>query len=187
MPDTLAFNLAGLCENQALDRAGGAIRDDLGQAPEREWAVLRWSAIRETVADHIAARLGELDPLALLAQAWCKATELRQVAADTRASGGTSRVTLGSHSIAKTVYPVVTLSLGPIQSPPLRFTLTVSGTFGLVDLLVSKGRLVSCTPGDLTLAACLNYGEIELHKLERTIPVGKAHALAGEGLLIIGV
>jgi hypothetical protein len=82
---------------------------------------------------------------------------------------------------------VVTLSFGPIESPPLRFTLIVSGTFGLVDLLVSKGRLVSCTPGDLTLAASLNYGDIELHKLERTILVGKPHAFGDAGLAIAGV
>lgn len=185
MADDIRFDLAELATADALDRVGGAIKDELSNASEREWTALKWSLMRDKVAGAVAAKLAGLDPFVLLAQGWCKAVELREHGVATRdAPGSEARMTLGKHGVRKALHPIVTMMLGPLESPPIRFTLDLDGAFESVLLVIRGGRLMACRPGQATFAAGLSYGEISLCRRDHAFPVGGEHPFGDNGLAI---
>ena len=70
------------------------------------------------------------DVFELLARAWCVARELHEFTDRGKyPPGKASTVFLGNHQVSTEVHPVLVVTVGSIEGPCLRFTLTLTARF----------------------------------------------------------
>ncbi len=88
------------------------------------------------------------DPLALLAEGWCTARDIRAY----RNADKAVVLKLGAHSIERDMHPAVTVDLGSEKSFALDIGLSLAGNFKGVELTISESRLVSVGSGTCSLS-----------------------------------
>jgi hypothetical protein len=93
-----------------------------------------------------------IDPLALLADGWCTARDIRAAAREARQSETPLVLRLAPHSIERDIRPAVTVSVGKSHSFDLDVGLSLAGHFDGVELTLRDGRLVSVGSGTCRLA-----------------------------------
>jgi hypothetical protein len=105
-----------------------------------------------------------IDVCELLARGWCAARELHKFTDCAKhPRGERSIVFLGEHSLTCKVHPVITISLGPTQFPPLRMTLELRANFRTAALTIQDGYITALSDGDCSVSTLLKYGEVKLH------------------------
>ena len=118
-----------------------------------------------------AAIHGALDRnvLEMLAEGWCSARELREVAKATRRPAGTrAEWVLGKHTVTTSVHPVLQIAVPGGRYDALRFTLELSAEINAVQLSILGGHIVSATGIECTLVAQLKYGDAKLHTPQKS-------------------
>lgn len=185
MDSDARLKLEELPDPGAVDRAREAIQTSFEEGGS-QLASIEWEAARGAIGDALRDKLAELDPLACVAEAWCTAAKLRQLAKKTKAAPGTREtLTLGDHSLSSDMHPVVTLSYGPLNLRELRFTLRFDGLVKWVMLIIADGKVASIEGADLTLAASLYYQKYQLSRLlEQKFAVTAPHVFANGGITI---
>jgi hypothetical protein len=123
-----------------------------------------WKIIQSKAAQAVRGVL-DGDVFELLARAWCVARELHEFT-DRRKypPGKDSTVFLGKHQVSTEVHPVLVMTVGSIEGPRLRFTLTLTAHFRSAALSIRDGHITAIDAGDCSVGAQLKYKEIKLHK-----------------------
>jgi hypothetical protein len=125
---------------------------------------LAWGFIGSEATDAVRNVL-DCDVFEIVARGWCVARELHEYADSSKhPPGERSIVHLGEHEFATNVHPVLSISVGAIECPPLRFTLELAAHFRSVALSISNGRITGLAAGDGYVSAQLKYGTVNLHK-----------------------
>jgi dihydroxyacetone kinase DhaKLM complex PTS-EIIA-like component DhaM len=104
--------------------------------------ILRGAIIRAVMA------CLHFDPLALLADGWCTARDIRAC----RNADKPVVLKLGAHSIERDMHPAVTVDLGSEKSFALDVGLSLAGNFKGVELTISDSKLVSVGSGTCSLS-----------------------------------
>ena len=158
MADTFALSLGELPSSEDLDRVRQALGEKLAEQGNK-LARTNWGLFDDVILDKLRDALRGLDLLAVLGQAWAAAAELQQLGRDTALDGSTAKLKLGQHPLTVDLHPVVTVTCGGIDLPPLRFTLRIEGEIAWAVLVVTAGKLEALEKASLTLNATLLYGE----------------------------
>jgi len=105
------------------------------------------------------------DVFELLARAWCVARELHEFKDRGKyPPGKDSTVFLGNHQVSTEVHPVLVVTVGSIEGPRLRLTLTLTAHFRSAALSIRDGHITAIDSGDCSVSAQLKYKDIKLHK-----------------------
>ncbi len=174
-----------LPDEESLEKARDEAQDKLAETGSRI-ARMRWPLLRDAAANCMKTGLSQVDPFALLAGAWCTASEIRALAAKTKAAPGSKEpYPLGKHKLAASVNPVVTLRVGPLIFPGLEFTVTVEGQVEGAILIIANGRLAAIEALSVTPAAVLSYGDRELNRIDgKALPLTEPFVFSNGGLSI---
>jgi len=123
-----------------------------------------WQIIQSKAAQAVRDVL-DGDVFELLARAWCMARELHEFT-DRRKypPGKDSTVFLGNHQVSTEVHPVLIMTVGSIEGPRLRFTLTLTAHFRSAALSIRDGHITAIDAGDCSVGAQLKYKDTKLHK-----------------------
>lgn len=186
MPDFLTISLQELPDTEALERARDDVQETLAESGSR-LARMKWPMLRDAASRCMRAKLGELDPLTILANAWGSAIEIRELAAKTRALPGEHEFyPLGDHNLSAKVHLIVKLHCGPVAFPALTFTLCLEGLVECAILDLFDGRLVALEGLRMTPSASLSYGSTEIKRIEGQPQEWATFALPNGGLEIAG-
>lgn len=185
MDSPFLISLEELPDEESLERARDEAQDELAETGSRI-ARMRWPLLRDAAVNCMRTGLSQVDPFALLAGAWCTASEIRALAARTKAAPGSKEpYPLGQHQLAASVHPVVTLRCGPLIFPGLRFTVTVEGLVECAVLIIANGRLAAIEALSLTPAAALSFGDKELNRIAgQAVPFSEPFIFSNGGLAI---
>jgi len=161
------MNDSGLMVNELLpdtfNRMEGVVRDELSKDPAMGLASRVWGLVGSTATDAIRSRLN-FDVVELLGRGWAFARELHEYKDPSRHPRDESSIVyLGQHNMKTELYPVLTLMIGPMQSPELRFTLEMRAHINSVALSIRDGHITGLGSGDCFVEAQLKYREIALH------------------------
>jgi len=107
--------------------------------------ILRGAIIRAVM------RCLHFDPLALLAEGWCSARDIRACRNADKATGKPVVLKLGRHSIERDMHPTVTIDLGSEKSFDLNVGLSVAGYFEGIELTINNARLIAVGAGTCSL------------------------------------
>jgi len=88
------------------------------------------------------------DPLALLADGWCAARDIRA----SRNAGKAVVLKLGAHSLSRDMQPAVTVDVGSEKRFVLDIGLGLIGAFDGVEVTISDSKLVSVGSGTCRLS-----------------------------------
>lgn len=123
-----------------------------------------WQIIQSKAAQAVRDAL-DGDVFELLARAWCVARELHEFT-DRRKHppGKDSTVFLGDHQVSTEVHPVLAVTVGPVESARLRFTVKLTAHFRSAALSIRDGHITAIDAGDCAVAAQLKYKDVKLHK-----------------------
>lgn len=108
--------------------------------------ILRGAIIRAVMA------CLHFDPLALLADGWCTARDIRACRNADKETGKPVVLKLGAHSIERDMQPAVTVDLGSEKNFALDIGLSLAGNFKGVELTISGSKLVSVGSGTCSLS-----------------------------------
>lgn len=98
---------------------------------------------------------------------WSELDKVRTVKARTRGFPGTTEIVRPfAHTINSTQEPTVEISVGPVSTKVLTFTVTLSITVEAVELTISGGEINKVDAGSAIASATLAIGETKL--AERT-------------------
>jgi hypothetical protein len=134
------------------------IEKHAAEAADKDYALRRLTAglplLRDVVARAVSACL-HVDPLTVLADAWCSADDLQGYRDSTK---GTKPVILklGAHSIERDIRPVITVETLRFE---LGMAVTLGGAFEGVELSILKGQLISAGSGTCSLSVRLKASE----------------------------
>ncbi len=147
----------------SLKGIGGVIKTEIGKEGKAGFPGFAWNLIGSKANDVLRGTLNG-DVFELLARGWCAARELHKYTDPTKhPRGERSVVFLGQHTLTCKAYPMIIVTVGPTQYPPLRLTLELKATFRTAALTVQDGHIRSLDAGDCSVSAQLKYGEIKLH------------------------
>lgn len=184
MDNPLTISLQELPDTEAVERAREEAQERLAESGSR-LARLKWSTLRDATASCMQTKLGEIDPFSMLASAWGKAAEVRQLAAETRANGSEKPYPVGKHSLSASFHPIVTLRCGPLVFPALTFTVTIEGIVDCATLIIARGRLHSVEALSLGASMVLSYDKKELKRLTSDqVPFGRPYVFKDGGIEI---
>ena len=93
-----------------------------------------------------------VDPLAVLADGWCAARDIRACRNADKATGKPVVLKLGLHSISRDMRPAIIINLGSEKRFTLGLTLGLAGIFEGVELTISESKLVSVGSGTCNLS-----------------------------------
>jgi len=186
MDDQLQIRLEEL-DNGALERAHDELESELASQGSR-LASLHWVAVRDHAAEALNREIGKVDWLGCVGKVWCTATKLRELAAKTKAAPGTEEpLPLAEHSLSTDLHPVVTIRIGPVALPPLRFTLRLDAAIESAILVIADGKLIALEGAVMTPSANLYYGEQHLKELaKQKLPITGRYSFANGGIEIRG-
>jgi hypothetical protein len=146
-----------------FQRMEGVVRDELSKDPAMGVASRVWGLIGSTATGAIRSRLN-FDVVELLGRGWSVARELHEYKDPNKHPPNQSSIVyLGQHNMKTEVHPVLTLMIGSIQSPELRFTLEMTAHINSVALSIRDGHITGLGTGDCFVEAQLKYREIALH------------------------
>ena len=146
-----------------LNRMDQVIETELGKEHGAGFPGFVWKLIGSEANDALRATLSS-DMFELLAKGWCVARELHKYSDRAKhPPGERSIVFLGEHTLTSSVYPVIIVTVGPTQYPPLRLTLELKATFRTAALTIQDGHIRALSAGDCAVSAQLKYGELKLH------------------------
>ncbi len=132
------------------------------EAADKDYALRRLTAglplLRDIVARAVSACL-HVDPLSILADAWCTADDIRTYRDAVGANTKPVVLKLGGHSIERDIRPVITVEAGAAKSFALDMAVTLGGAFEGVELSILKGKLISVGAGTCSLSLRLKAGE----------------------------
>ncbi len=185
MDDRLQISFEELADGATLDRAQDEIKSELMKGGSR-LASLNWSIFRDTAAGALKDEIARFDWIESLAQTYCTAWELRELAAKTKAAPGTEEpLALGEHPLSLDLHPIVTLNCPPVELPPLRFKLRLEALVESAVLVIANGRLAALESAILTFSADLYYGKHHLGELpKRKVPISRRYIFSGGGFEI---
>ena len=163
MTDNSGVRLSELLPTN-LDDLEQKIEGDMRDGNRGAMSTMAWRYVRSCAAGEVRKAL-DFDVFTLLAQAWAKASELRDAGANTPLDE-TRVVHLGKHDFKTAVHPELTLELGVPPHPKLRFTLEVTAHFEGAALSVRNGHITSVETGNASVNAEFKYGKVRLHKEE---------------------
>jgi hypothetical protein len=113
--------------------------------------ILATPILRGAILRAVTARL-HVDPLALLADGWCTAKDIRAVIRDARKSDKPIVLKLAPHSIERDIRPTITVDIGKSHSFELDVGLGLAGHFEGLELTVIDEKLVSVGSGTCRLS-----------------------------------
>jgi len=150
-----------------FDHLDEVIKEGLGSDSEAGRPAIpgfAWQIIQSKAAQAVRGVL-DGDVFELLARAWCVARELHEFT-DRRKHppDKDSTVFLGDHRVSTEVHPVLLVTVGSIEGPRLRFTLTLTAHFRSASLSIRDGHITAIEAGDCSVGAQLKYKDIKLHK-----------------------
>jgi hypothetical protein len=152
--DLLPANLKGMDE---------VIETALGKEGNVGFPGFAWKVIGSEANDALRGTLNG-DEFELLARGWCAARELHKYTDRVEHPlGERSVVFLGEHTLVSNAYPVIIVTVGPTQYPPLRLTLELKAIFRTAALTIQDGHIRTLSAGDCSVSAQLKYGEFKLH------------------------
>lgn len=141
------------------ENAKADVETHAAEAADKDYALRRLTAglplLRDLVARAVSACL-HVDPLAVLADAWCTADDIREYRT---AIGGKDKpvvLKLGGHSIERDIRPTVVIDAKRFA---LGMAVTLGCAFEGVELSILKGHLVSVGSGTCSLSLRLKAGE----------------------------
>jgi hypothetical protein len=141
----------------------GVVRDELSKNPAMGLASSMWGFVGSTATDAIRSRLN-FDVVELLGRGWVFARELHEYKDPVKHPRGQSSILhLGEHKMTTELHPVLTLMIGPLQPPALRFTLEITAHIRSAALAIRDGHITGLGSGDCFLSAQLKYREFPLH------------------------
>ena len=185
------MNDSGLMVNELLpqtfNRMEGIVRDELSKDPAMGLATRVWELVGSTATGAIRSRLN-FDIVELLARGWALARGLHEYKDPKKHPRNESSIVyLGQHDMKTEVHPVLTLMIGPVQSPELRFTLEMKAHINSVALSIRDGHITGLGAGDCFVEAQLKYREIALHDpmKSRKVTLPGHHDFKAPGLAII--
>ena len=158
MVDSFCLSLDELPNHEELAGIRNALADKLAEEGNK-LARTNWGLFDDVVLDKLRDALRGLDLIGLLGQAWAAAKELQELGRATALDGSTQQLKLGQHPLTVDLHPVVTVTCGEIDLPPLRFTLRIEGEIAWAVLVVTAGVLETLEKASLALTATLLYGE----------------------------
>ena len=160
MTDETAFTVRDLLPSR-LDRLDEVLQNELGK--EEGVGALAWDVVESQATDAIASAL-DCDPFEVLARGWAVARNLHEYAdASKHPRRERSVVHLGKHPMTVTMHPVLKYRIGPVASPPLRFTLELTAEFESVALSIKDGHITGIGSGECYVSAQLKYRDVKLH------------------------
>jgi len=163
---------------EGLDVESDAPRTDIPQVALRIMQSQATEAVRDVL---------DLDVFELLARGWTAARELREFKdAKKYPPEKTYTAFLGDHDLSTEVHPVLILTVGPLEGPRVRLTLTLTAHFRSAELSIRDGHIIAVGAGDCTVGAQLKYKEIKLHKelKSRSVQLSERLQLKPPGLAI---
>jgi len=185
------MNDSGVMVNELLpdtfNGMEGVVRDELSRDPAMGMASKVWGLVGSTATDAIRSRLN-FDVVDLLGRGWTLARELHEYKDPNKHPRGESSIVhLGEHKMKTELHPVLTLMIGPLQTPELRFTLEMTAHIRSVALSISAGHILGLGSGDCFVNAQLKYGEIALHDPieSRKVTLPGHYAFRAPGLAIL--
>jgi hypothetical protein len=141
-PAAEALWLDGLLDTETRSNIEKQINGAIDKDRSLRNLVMTTPILRGAINRAIMACL-HFDPLALLADGWCAARDIR---ASRNAGKGTGRpvvLKLGPHSLSRDMQPAVTVDVGSEKSFVLDIGLSLAGSFEGVELTISDSKLVS--------------------------------------------
>jgi hypothetical protein len=169
----------------ALKAVGDAVSEAVGRLPGVPLPDVV-AQVAGCVADVLGTRVHEI-----AVSAWNKRKEIAGYAdVQKYPPGQPRRVTLYSHPIKWTYRPYVQVTVGQMPLPRLDIVVDVTLTFDKAELLIDGGRIMSLTPGKVTLEGVAKVGKFELcppvkrelGELPVSLPFGEGLPLASEPL-----
>jgi hypothetical protein len=141
----------------------GVVRDELSKNPAMGLASTMWGFVGSTATEAIRGRLN-FDVVELLGRGWAFARQLHEYKDPVKhPPGKTAILHLGEHKMKTETHPVLTFTIGAIETPPLRLTLEITGHIRSVALSICDGHITGLGSGDCFLTAQLKYRQIALH------------------------
>jgi len=185
MPSPVQLSLEELPSPDALDEARHEIQGKLAEKGSR-LAQLNWQIMRNAAGKSLRDALGKLDVLDFVAEAWCTATELRDLAKKTRDSPGSEdTLALAEHDPSVVLHPVVKIQCGPVEFPALTFELELGAAVECAVLVIAEGKLAGIETGSFEPFAKLSYGDRELKKLNGAkVSITSRYTFPGGGITI---
>jgi hypothetical protein len=169
----------------ALSAVQAAVKEVVGKLPGIPLVDVV-AEVAESVADVLGTRVQDI-----AASAWNKRKEIVAYAdVEKYPPGKPRRVTLYSHPIKWTYRPYVEVTVGKVKLPALDIVVDVTLTFDGAVLVIDGGRIMSISPGKVTLEGVAKVGKFELCRpvkrelgeLPVSLPFGEGLPLASEPL-----
>ena len=150
-----------------FNRMGEVVRNDLPKDAAIGVASGLWAFIESTATNTIRNSLN-FDVVELLGWGWMTARELHEYKDPNKhPPGENSIVTLGEHKMTTELYPVLTLTIGPM-SHKIHFTLELTAQINSVALSIRNGHITGLGTGDCFVEAQLKWRKIPLHNPMQT-------------------
>ena len=187
MPDTDGLRVRDLLPDH-FDDLDKVVAEEM-RAEDGGQAGLPALAMRvagEKAADAVKDAL-DCDLFETLAQAWCKARELREYTDPKKhPPGERSTVFLADHDLTAKLHPVLDVKVAALGHARLRFTVELKAAFRCADLTIQDGRIVEIAGGDCQATAQLKYRDTKLHKAlnSRQVALTRPCVLTAPGLAI---
>jgi hypothetical protein len=123
-----------------------------------------WEAAGDQALDAIRGSL-HFDLFAEIAKGWVAARELLDYADPARHPPGRDEAyELGRNTVALEAKPVLTVAIGALEAPPIRFGYGVEAAFETVTLTIRDGAISAATPGGVEITAQLSLEGQRLHE-----------------------
>ncbi len=141
------------------DETRADVETRAAEAADKDYALRRLTAglplLRDLVARAVSACL-HVDPLAVLADAWCTADDIHGYRETMRDKDKPLVLKLAAHSIERDIRPTVVIDAKRFA---LGMAVTLGGAFEGVELSIQKGHLISVGSGACSLSLRLKAGE----------------------------
>jgi hypothetical protein len=116
--------------------------------------ILTTPILRSAILRAVTAAL-HFDPLALLADGWCTAKDIRAACREGGKTGAPIVLKLSSHSIERDIHPAIKVTIGFEKSFDLDVGLGLAGTFDGITLTIRDSKLESVGAGTCGLSLLL--------------------------------
>lgn len=152
--------------SSGLRSAGERVEEELKASDAARSVSLAWSLVKsESEAQFMEAL--SVDPLELIASAWCKARELQKYADPAKYPPDQSLVVhLGEHKVVWSGHPELEIRFNEVPLRTLRFTLELVAKFKSAALTLRGGAIRAIAPGSCSVQVVLKYGEVKLKEEE---------------------
>lgn len=178
-------------------KLGDLLPDDLEQAGKRAAASLReredvgclklaWDVVGRELEGALGRAL-DCDLIGILAECWAQSKLLAEYADPLKhPPGERSVVGVGAHEFSREVHPVIAVTVADCPCVELKFTFTLTGHFGGVQLVIADGRIRGGRLGEGWVSALLSYGGVPLHEAaeSKKLPLTGEFTLPGDGVRI---